>query len=72
MINPMTARTIRSDENNYRKTYLNQVKKIFRTITGILSYLKAKMQYNTRKHQTPIKFTGLFQGQLFIVECHIY
>jgi len=40
----------RSNENNYRQTDPNQVKKIFKSIKGILSYLKAKMQYNTRKH----------------------
>lgn len=42
MRNPMIARTTSSNENHYRQTDPKQIKKIYKTTTGIPSYLSPK------------------------------
>ncbi|MEG3224750.1 MAG: hypothetical protein BME94_04255 [Methanobacteriales archaeon Met13] len=50
MKNPLIQRTSNKVENYYRQTDPNQIKKIYKTITGILSYLNQKMKKWTQKH----------------------
>jgi len=57
MRNPMIARTTSSNENHYRQTDPKQIKKIYKTTTGIPSYLSPKMEYNTQKKHGKISNT---------------
>lgn len=50
MRSPFIERTSNKVENYYRQTDPNQIKKIYKTITGILSYLNQKMKKWTQKH----------------------
>jgi len=68
MRNPMIARTTSSNENHYRQTDPKQIKKIYKTTTGIPSYLSPKMEYNTQKntekYPTPNNFTDPKNGNI--------
>ncbi|MBW4256416.1 transposase [Methanobacterium sp. YSL] len=50
MRSPFIQRTSNKVENYYRQTDPNQIKKIYKTIKGILSYLNQKMKKWTAKH----------------------
>lgn len=50
MRNPLIQRTSNHVENYYRQTEPEQIKKIYKTIKGILSYLNQKMKKWTQKH----------------------
>lgn len=50
MRSPFIERTSNKVENYYRQTDPNQIKKIYKTITGILGYLNQKMKKWTQKH----------------------
>ena len=51
----MIARTTSSNENHYRQTDPKQIKKIYKTTTGIPSYLSPKMEYNIQKTRKNIQ-----------------
>ncbi|BDZ71666.1 hypothetical protein J2743_000802 [Methanobacterium petrolearium] len=56
MKSPFIERTSNKVENYYRQTDRNQIKEIYKTITGILGYLNQKMKnghQNTEKISTP-------------------
>jgi len=50
MRDPNIHRTSNTVENYYRQTDPNQIKKIYKTKTGILTYLNLKMKKWTQKH----------------------
>ena len=51
MQNPKIARTSNYIENYYRQTLPKAHKKKYKTINGLINYLKLKMQKWTTKHQ---------------------
>ena len=64
MRNPFIQRTSNKVENYYKQTDPNQIKKIYKTIKGILNYLNQKMKKWTAKHgkkyQHPITLQSHF------------
>ncbi|MEG3224205.1 MAG: hypothetical protein BME94_01445 [Methanobacteriales archaeon Met13] len=46
----MTSRTSNPVENYFRQTFPKEIKKKYKTIRGIITYLWRKMQYWTQKH----------------------
>ncbi|MEG3225550.1 MAG: hypothetical protein BME94_08620, partial [Methanobacteriales archaeon Met13] len=64
MRDPLIQRTSNKVENYYRQTDPNQIKKIYKTTKGILSYLNQKMKKWTQKHEKNIN-PQVFDSPIF-------